>query len=660
MENYIVSARKYRPMTFDTVVGQHALTTTLKNAVKSGKLAHAYLFCGPRGVGKTTCARIFAKAINCMNPTAEGEACNECESCKAFNEQRSLNIFELDAASNNSVENIKALMEQTRIPPQVGRYKVFIIDEVHMLSSAAFNAFLKTLEEPPAHVVFILATTEKHKILPTILSRCQIYDFERMTVENTIAHLKMVAEKEGISYEESALALIAEKADGGMRDALSIFDQAASFCQGNITYDKVLEDLNELDADNYFRMVDLAMENKVSDLMLLLNSIIEKGFDGGNVVTGLASHIRNVLMSKDESTLKLLETSKEQTAKFKAQAQKCPTRFLYQALKVLNQCDVCYKQSSNKRLLVELTLIEVAQLTQPDDGVSAGRGPKRLKILFKRLIDSHNQAAAQVAVGERPLVRKAKAAAAEGDGVQASHNATATTPSGNAVTATAATATATAAHGAAATNAAMGGHGMGAATATMGAASRPAGATAGTAGATSGAVGSASGAAASPQPAAGMPRLKLGSLGMTFAGLKHKEEEVKQAEEEEIKNKEEATEFTEDQLSLEWLRMCNRMPSQMTGLAQRMKNIQPTILSYPNIEILVDNKLLLDQLGAIKGRIRASLAAGLHNGSITVSLRLAKQNEIKPLLTKKQIFDKMKKDYKPFALLVDGLGLELG
>ena len=630
MENYIVSARKYRPMTFDTVVGQHALTTTLKNAVKSGKLAHAYLFCGPRGVGKTTCARIFAKAINCMNPTAEGEACNECESCKAFNEQRSLNIFELDAASNNSVENIKALMEQTRIPPQVGRYKVFIIDEVHMLSSAAFNAFLKTLEEPPAHVVFILATTEKHKILPTILSRCQIYDFERMTVENTIAHLKMVAEKEGISYEESALALIAEKADGGMRDALSIFDQAASFCQGNITYDKVLEDLNELDADNYFRMVDLAMENKVSDLMLLLNSIIEKGFDGGNVVTGLASHIRNVLMAKDESTLKLLETSKEQTEKFKAQAQKCPTRFLYQALKVLNQCDVCYKQSSNKRLLVELTLIEVAQLTQPDDGVSAGRGPKRLKILFKRLIDSHNQAAAQVAAGERPLVRKAKAAAAEGDGVQASHNATATTPSGNAATATT---TATAVHGEAATNAAMGGSGMGAAT---------------------------SGAAASPQPAAGMPRLKLGSLGMTFAGLKHKEEVVKQAEEEEIKNKEEATEFTEDQLSLEWLRMCNRMPSQMTGLAQRMKNIQPTILSYPNIEILVDNKLLLDQLGAIKGRIRASLAASLHNGSITVNLRLAKQNEIKPVLTKKQIFDKMKKDYKPFALLVDGLGLELG
>ena len=258
-------------MTFDSVVGQAALTTTLKNAVKSGKLAHAYLFCGPRGVGKTTCARIFAKAINCQNPTAEGEACNECESCKAFNEQRSYNIFELDAASNNSVENIKALMEQTRIPPQVGKYKVFIIDEVHMLSTAAFNAFLKTLEEPPAHVIFILATTEKHKILPTIISRCQIYDFERMTVPNIINHLKMVADKEGITYEEEALNVIAEKADGGMRDALSVFDQAASFCQGNITYKKVIEDLNVLDADNYFNIIDLCLENKAADVMVLLN-----------------------------------------------------------------------------------------------------------------------------------------------------------------------------------------------------------------------------------------------------------------------------------------------------------------------------------------------------------------------------------------------------
>ena len=280
MKEYIVSARKYRPMTFDSVVGQSSLTTTLKNAVKSGKLAHAYLFCGPRGVGKTTCARIFAKAINCEHPTPDGDACNECESCKAFQEQRSYNMFELDAASNNGVEQIKTLMEQTRIPPQVGRYKVFIIDEVHMLSTSAFNAFLKTLEEPPAHVIFILATTEKHKILPTIISRCQIYDFERMTVPNIINHLKMVAEQEQITYEEDALNVIAEKADGGMRDALSIFDQAASFCQGNITYQKVIEDLNVLDSENYFNIIDLSMENKVSEVMVLLNNIISKGFDG--------------------------------------------------------------------------------------------------------------------------------------------------------------------------------------------------------------------------------------------------------------------------------------------------------------------------------------------------------------------------------------------
>ena len=394
MGEYIVSARKYRPTSFDSVVGQSALTTTLRNAVKSGKLAHAYLFCGPRGVGKTTCARIFAKAINCMNPTPEGEACGECESCKAFAEQRSYNIFELDAASNNSVEHIKSLMEQTRIPPQVGKYKVFIIDEVHMLSQAAFNAFLKTLEEPPAHVIFILATTEKHKILPTILSRCQIYDFERMTVENTIAHLKRVAEKEGISYEEEALAVIAEKADGGMRDALSIFDQAASFCQGNITYAKVIEDLNELDTDYYFRIVELAMENKVSDIMVLLNSIIEKGFDGGNLINGLASHVRNVLMAKDAATLPLLEVSQQQREKYAEQARRCPVRFLYTALKLMNQCDLNYRQSSNKRLLVELTLIQVAQITQPEDASEgAGRSPKRLKSLFKHIMASRTTAA---------------------------------------------------------------------------------------------------------------------------------------------------------------------------------------------------------------------------------------------------------------------------
>ena len=388
MKEYIVSARKYRPMTFDSVVGQAALTTTLKNAVNSGKLAHAYLFCGPRGVGKTTCARIFAKAINCESPTEDGEACNHCESCQAFNEQRSYNIFELDAASNNSVENIKSLMEQTRIPPQVGKYKVFIIDEVHMLSTAAFNAFLKTLEEPPAHVIFILATTEKHKILPTIISRCQIYDFERMTVPNIVNHLKMVADKEGIAYEEEALAVIAEKADGGMRDALSIFDQTASFCQGNITYQKVIEDLNVLDSENYFNIVELSLQNKVPEVMVLLNNIISKGFDGGLLVGGLAKHIRNVLMARDEQTLPLLEVSQRQQERYREQAQKCPTNFLYQALKLCNQCDINYRQSSNKRLLVELTLIQIGQLTQEDDTPAAGRSPKRLKSLFRKLISN--------------------------------------------------------------------------------------------------------------------------------------------------------------------------------------------------------------------------------------------------------------------------------
>lgn len=404
MEEYIVSARKYRPVTFDSVVGQLALTTTLKNAVKSGKLAHAYLFCGPRGVGKTTCARIFAKAINCFSPTEDGEACGHCESCMAFNEQRSFNIFELDAASNNSVEHIKTLMEQTRIPPQVGKYKVFIIDEVHMLSTAAFNAFLKTLEEPPAHVIFILATTEKHKILPTILSRCQIYDFERMSVQSTIDHLKYVASKEGIQYEEEALAVIAEKADGGMRDALSIFDQAASFCQGNITYQKVIEDLNVLDAENYFNIIDLAIENKVSDIMVLLNNIIRNGFDGGLLISGLAKHVRNVLMAKDEATLPLLEVSQQQRERYQQQAKKCETRFLYQALRIMNKCDINYRQSGNKRLLVELTLIEIAQITQPDDSPASGRRPKRLKTLFKHLLQQPKPKKTAPQVAEAPAV----------------------------------------------------------------------------------------------------------------------------------------------------------------------------------------------------------------------------------------------------------------
>ena len=390
MDNYIVSARKYRPMTFDSVVGQGALTVTLKNAIQSGRLAHAYLFCGPRGVGKTTCARIFAKTINCLNPQPNGEACGECESCKAFNEQRSYNIHELDAASNNSVEDIRQLIEQVRIPPQIGKYKVFIIDEVHMLSQAAFNAFLKTLEEPPHHAIFILATTEKHKILPTIMSRCQIYDFKRMGVNDIVGHLKNVAEKEGITVEDAALNIIAQKADGGMRDALSIFDQVASFCGGNITYQRTIENLNVLDYDYYFRLTDFFLEGKITECMLTLNEILSKGFEGQYFITGLSSHFRNLLVSQDAQTVGLIEASEEVRNRYKEQAKKCKPQFLFRAMKLANDCDLNYKQSQNKRLLVELTLIEMAQLSS-DEGPSSGLCPtKILKPIFTQLKQAAN------------------------------------------------------------------------------------------------------------------------------------------------------------------------------------------------------------------------------------------------------------------------------
>ena len=386
MENYIVSARKYRPTTFESVVGQRALTTTLKNAIATNKLAHAYLFCGPRGVGKTTCARIFAKTINCLSPASDGEACNACESCLAFNEQRSYNIHELDAASNNSVDDIRSLIEQVRIPPQIGKYKVYIIDEVHMLSPSAFNAFLKTLEEPPHHAIFILATTEKHKILPTILSRCQIYDFNRINIQDTVEHLQYVANKENIQAEPEALNVIAQKADGGMRDALSIFDQVTSFTGGNITYKEVIENLNVLDYEYYFKLTDCFLENKVSDAIILFNEILKNGFDGHHFMTGLASHFRDILVSKDPQTLPLLEVGASIRERYQAQAQKCDPKFLYRAMKLCNDCDLNYRTSKNKRLLVELTLIQCAQLTLPDaDDLIGGRSPKRrLKPLFKQ------------------------------------------------------------------------------------------------------------------------------------------------------------------------------------------------------------------------------------------------------------------------------------
>ena len=596
MEEYIVSARKYRPMSFDSVVGQSALTTTLKNAVKSGKLAHAYLFCGPRGVGKTTCARIFAKTINCEHPREDGEACNECESCKAFNEQRSFNIFELDAASNNGVEQIKALMEQTRIPPQVGKYKVFIIDEVHMLSSAAFNAFLKTLEEPPSHVIFILATTEKHKILPTILSRCQIYDFERMTVPNTIKHLAMVAEKEGIKYEEQALAVIAEKADGGMRDALSIFDQAASFCQGDITYKKVIEDLNVLDSDNYFKFVDLALANKVSEMMVLLNNIINKGFDGGILIQGLAQHVRNVMMAKDPQTLPLLETSDEQKAKYQAQAQAAPTPFLYKALKIMNDCDVQYRQSSNKQLLVELTLIQVGQITQPEDKdvPSAGRTPHRLKSLFQKLI-APLKPVAQGAGAAQEGSKKVEAIPAAQSSVVSSDNKT--------------TQEAPAAKGKAILS----------------------------------------------------KSIKLGNIGMTFKNLEKSQEAsyknvnaMTDTPDTTASTDGSQTPFNNEQLRGQWISMCIRMEhiTEMYGMSQRLKMLTPTITEFPNIEVVIDNPILMEDVSKIKNRIRTTLVRGLNNNALTINYRLAEQSEIKVIKSKKEIFDDLKEKTPALEKLV--------
>ena len=364
MDNYIVSARKYRPSTFRSVVGQKSLTTTLKNAIQSNKLAHASLFCGPRGVGKTSCARIFAKTINCLNPTADGEACNACESCRAFNEQRSYNIHELDAASNNSVDDIRTLIDQVRIPPPIGKYKVFIIDEVHMLTTAAFNAFLKTLEEPPHHALFILATTEKHKVLPTILSRCQIYDFSRISIADMVEHLQYVSSQEGVTAEPEALNVIAQKADGGMRDALSIFDQVVSFTNGNITYQAVIDNLNVLDYEYYFRLTDAILSGNVRASLLILNEILGKGFDGQNIITGLAGHFRDLLVCRDESTLVLFEVGASIRERYKEMAKHCPDQLLFKAIELANTCDLNYRASRNKRLLLELTLIQLCQLTQ--------------------------------------------------------------------------------------------------------------------------------------------------------------------------------------------------------------------------------------------------------------------------------------------------------
>lgn len=620
MENYIVSARKYRPSTFESVVGQRALTTTLKNAIATQKLAHAYLFCGPRGVGKTTCARIFAKTINCMTPTADGEACNQCESCVAFNEQRSYNIHELDAASNNSVDDIRQLVEQVRIPPQIGKYKVYIIDEVHMLSASAFNAFLKTLEEPPRHAIFILATTEKHKILPTILSRCQIYDFNRISVEDTVNHLSYVASKEGITAEPEALNVIAMKADGGMRDALSIFDQVVSFTGGNITYKSVIDNLNVLDYEYYFRLTDCFLENKVSDALLLFNDILNKGFDGSHFITGLSSHFRDLLVGKDPVTLPLLEVGASIRQRYQEQAQKCPLPFLYRAMKLCNECDLNYRISKNKRLLVELTLIQVAQLTTEGDDVSGGRGPtKTIKPIFT-----------QPAAAQQPQV--ASATQVQQASLHTSPSSV-TTQAVNGTTVRNPQASAAAQPGASASS-----------------------------GAASSAPSQGAGVAPTVKEERKIPVMKMSSLGVSIKNPQRDQTtqntvtthvpRVQQPEEDFI--------FNDRDLNYYWQEYAGQLPKEQDALTKRMQMLRPVLLNNSTtFEVVVDNEFAAKDFTALIPELQDYLRGRLKNSKVVMTVRVSEATETIRPVGRVEKFQMMAQKNQALMQLKDEFGLEL-
>ena len=620
MENYIVSARKYRPSTFESVVGQRALTTTLKNAIATQKLAHAYLFCGPRGVGKTTCARIFAKTINCMTPTADGEACNQCESCVAFNEQRSYNIHELDAASNNSVDDIRQLVEQVRIPPQIGKYKVYIIDEVHMLSASAFNAFLKTLEEPPRHAIFILATTEKHKILPTILSRCQIYDFNRISVEDTVNHLSYVASKEGITAEPEALNVIAMKADGGMRDALSIFDQVVSFTGGNITYKSVIDNLNVLDYEYYFRLTDCFLENKVSDALLLFNDILNKGFDGSHFITGLSSHFRDLLVGKDPVTLPLLEVGASIRQRYQEQAQKCPLPFLYRAMKLCNECDLNYRISKNKRLLVELTLIQVAQLTTEGDDVSGGRGPKKtIKPVFT-----------QPAAAQQPQV-------ASGTQVQQapvhSSPSSVTTQAANGTTAQ---------------------HPQASAAVQPGTPASP--------GAASSAPSQGAGVAQTAKEERKIPVMKMSSLGVSIKNPQRDQVSQNAATTyvPKVQQPEEDFMFNDRDLNYYWQEYAGQLPKEQDALAKRMQMLRPALLNNSTtFEVVVDNEFAAKDFTALIPELQSYLRGRLKNSKVVMTVRVSEATETIRPVGRVEKFQMMAQKNQALMQLKDEFGLEL-
>ena len=620
MENYIVSARKYRPSTFESVVGQRALTTTLKNAIATQKLAHAYLFCGPRGVGKTTCARIFAKTINCMTPTADGEACNQCESCVAFNEQRSYNIHELDAASNNSVDDIRQLVEQVRIPPQIGKYKVYIIDEVHMLSASAFNAFLKTLEEPPRHAIFILATTEKHKILPTILSRCQIYDFNRISVEDTVNHLSYVASKEGITAEPEALNVIAMKADGGMRDALSIFDQVVSFTGGNITYKSVIDNLNVLDYEYYFRLTDCFLENKVSDALLLFNDILNKGFDGSHFITGLSSHFRDLLVGKDPVTLPLLEVGASIRQRYQEQAQKCPLPFLYRAMKLCNECDLNYRISKNKRLLVELTLIQVAQLTTEGDDVSGGRGPKKtIKPVFT-----------QPAAAQQPQV--ASATQVQQAPVHSSPSSV-TTQAANGTTAQ---------------------HPQASAAVQPGAPASP--------GAALSAPSQGAGVAQTAKEERKIPVMKMSSLGVSIKNPQRDQvsQNATTTYVPKVQQPEEDFMFNDRDLNYYWQEYAGQLPKEQDALAKRMQMLRPALFNNSTtFEVVVDNEFAAKDFTALIPELQDYLRGRLKNSKVMMTVRVSEATETVRPVGRVEKFQMMAQKNQALMQLKDEFGLEL-
>lgn len=608
MDNYIVSARKYRPSTFESVVGQRALTTTLKNAIATKKLAHAYLFCGPRGVGKTTCARIFAKTINCMAPTADGEACNQCESCVAFNEQRSYNIHELDAASNNSVDDIRQLVEQVRIPPQIGKYKVYIIDEVHMLSSSAFNAFLKTLEEPPHHAVFILATTEKHKILPTILSRCQIYDFNRISIEDTVNHLMYVASKEHINAEPEALNVIALKADGGMRDALSIFDQVVSFTGGNITYKSVIENLNVLDYEYYFRLTDNFLENNVCEALLLFNEVLNKGFDGNHFITGLSSHLRDLLVSKDPSTIPLLEVGASIRQRYQEQAQKCSLPFLYRAMKLCNDCDLNYRVSKNKRLLVELTLIEVAQLTLDQNEAKNGNASEN-KQIRNTFIQQKQQTNAPITQKTTPTPPPAPYAT--GKPTVAPQVANETTKGIN----TSPTVPVSSVKDSTQVN-----------------------------------------------NEKQTPVIKATKLGIS---IKQQPVETVTGPKAVESNKQEYKEeedfiFNDRDLNHYWLEYAGQLPKEQVAIAKRMQGIHPTLINNSTtFEVVVDNEIAAKDFTALIPEIQQYLCAQLRNSKIEMRVRVSAPSETVRAVGRVEKFQLMAQKNHALMQLKETFGLEL-